>query len=235
MSPDGELPAPPWQRTPQRATRRRADPITPEAIVRAALEVLDAEGLDALNMRRVADALGTGAASLYWHVGSKDGLLDLVFDEVIGEQDVPDPDPDRWQEQLKEVARAMRQTFLRHRGLVHIAIGRTLPGPNSLQYTDRVVAILRAGGVPDLIAAYRALASIVSGFAIDETAGRPAAEQSAPDDAAQAVRDYLSSLPAERFPNLVALADEFTFTDSDERFEALLGIYVDGLARRARG
>jgi AcrR family transcriptional regulator len=55
-----------------------------KAIVDAAIRILDVDGLDGFTMRRVADALGTGPASLYWHVGSKDGLLDLVFDEVIG-------------------------------------------------------------------------------------------------------------------------------------------------------
>jgi AcrR family transcriptional regulator len=78
------------------------------------LRLLDRDGLDALSMRRGADELGTGAASLYWHVGSKDGLLDLVFDRVIGEQPIPAPDPKRWKEQLKEVARAQRSASIRH-------------------------------------------------------------------------------------------------------------------------
>ena len=106
-----ELPPPPWQRVPQRGARRRRDPLTQEAIVEAALRVLDAEGLDGLSMRRVGEELNTGAASLYWHVGSKDGLLDLIFEHVIGEQEVPDPEPERWEEQLKEVARTMRATI----------------------------------------------------------------------------------------------------------------------------
>src|SRR6476646_5318806 len=98
------IPAPPWQRLPDRQTRRRRDPISREAIVQAAVRLLDTEGLDAFSMRRVADELGTGAASLYWHVGSKDGLLDLVMDQVIGEQRVPEPEPERWPEQITELA-----------------------------------------------------------------------------------------------------------------------------------
>src|SRR6476646_4528934 len=98
------IPAPPWQRLPDRQTRRRRDPISREAIVQAAVRLLDTEGLDAFSMRRVADELGTRAASLYWHVGSKDGLLDLVMDQVIGEQRVPEPEPERWPEQITELA-----------------------------------------------------------------------------------------------------------------------------------
>ena len=105
---DAAIPAPPWQRLPDRQTRRRRDPISREAIVLAAVRLLDTEGLDAFSMRRVADELGTGAASLYWHVGSKDGLLDLVMDQVIGEQRVPEPEPGRWPEQIKELARQQR-------------------------------------------------------------------------------------------------------------------------------
>src|SRR5579862_1206401 len=104
------LPPAPWQRAPQRAARRRRDPITQKVIVETALGILDSDGLEALSMRRIAEELDTGAASLYWHVGSKDGLLDLLFDHVIGEQQIPDPDPAHWQEQLKHVARLQRAT-----------------------------------------------------------------------------------------------------------------------------
>src|SRR5437868_5722680 len=100
-----EIPPPPWQRLPERNSRRRREPISREAIVAAAITLLDREGLAALSMRRLAEELGAGAASLYWHVGSKDGLLDLVLDQLIGEGQVPDADPARWREQLKQVAR----------------------------------------------------------------------------------------------------------------------------------
>src|SRR5215469_9991688 len=118
MPNDPDIPPPPWQRLPDRRARRRREPISRDAIVTAAVELLDREGLAALSMRRLAEELGTGAASLYWHVGSKDGLLDLVFDHIIGEGKVPEPDPGRWQEQLKEVARAQRDASLRHPWLV---------------------------------------------------------------------------------------------------------------------
>jgi AcrR family transcriptional regulator len=100
-----------------------------------------------------ARSLDTTAAALYWHVGSKDGLLDLMFDRVIGEQAVPDADPDLWREQLKEVARTMRATILRHRDIVRLSIGRLPLGPNALRWSDRVIAILRAGGLSDPLAA----------------------------------------------------------------------------------
>jgi len=251
------LPPAPWQRTPARATRRRRDPITQEMIVETALSILDAEGLDGLSMRRIAEELDTGAASLYWHVGSKDGLLDLLFDRVIGEQQVPSPDPERWQEQLKEVARAQRATILRHRDIVAVSLGRIPMGPHALRYSEKVLAILRAGGVPDMlaVAGQHLLIAVVNGFTLDETSpppgpgGQPAeggnrggapqagqhadhggaAPQPSQDDASR----YLASLPPGQFPNLTALAGHFSAVDPDERFELLLDIFVDGLAQRA--
>jgi AcrR family transcriptional regulator len=263
-----EIPPPPWERLPNRAAKRRRDPISREAIVAAAIRLLDAEGLDALSMRRIADELGTGAASLYWHVGSKDGLLDLVFDQVIGELEVPDPVPGQWREQLKDVARAQRAISLRHPYVVRISIGRIPMGPNALRYSERVLAILRAGGLPPRLAVQGShlLISAVNGFTLDETGVGDAAgagEASAGDNSAggnsddgssaggssageaagdgikaaaemgRAYQAYLASLPPQRFPHLVELADEFGYADPDERFELLIDIFTDGLARRA--
>jgi AcrR family transcriptional regulator len=231
-----DVPPPPWTRAPQRSPRRRREPLTQERIVEAALQVLDADGLDLLSMRHIARTLNTTAAALYWHVGSKDGLLDLLFDRVIGEQPVPEPDPVRWEEQLKEVARTMRATILAHRDVVRLSIGRIPMGPHALRYADRVLAILRAGGIDDglAVAAHQLLISIVIGFAIDETGegGHPPAEQASPDAVGATARDYLGALPADRFPHLVALAEHYDDVDADARFELLLDLFVDGLARR---
>ena len=84
-----ELPEPPWRRAqpPPRA------PITREAIVEAALAVLNKEGIEGLSMRRVAEELGTGAASLYWHVRNKEELFQLIFDRVTREIVLPSPIP----------------------------------------------------------------------------------------------------------------------------------------------
>ena len=244
MPSDPEIPPPPWQRAPERQTRRRREPISKDAIVTAAVQLLDREGLANLSMRRLAEELGTGAASLYWHVGSKDGLLDLVMDEVIGEGKVPDPDPGHWQEQLKQIARDQRAASLRHPWIVRVSIGRIPMGPNALRYTDRVLGILRAGGLPPRLAVqgYLLLIATVNGFTIDETGVDDSADSGRGpllrgsmelQDVADMARDYIAALPAEAFPNMTALADEFALSDPVERFELLIDIVVDGLSRRA--
>jgi AcrR family transcriptional regulator len=234
-----EVPPPPWQRSPRRPSRARRNPITVEAITDAAIKILDSEGLDGLSMRRVADALNTGPASLYWHVGNKDGLLDVIFDQLIGEMRVPAPQGGRWKEQLKEVALDQRATILRHRDLVAISMGRIPMGPHALRYTEAVVAILRAGGVPDdlAVSGYLLLFALVNGFTMDEMAepvtGSDGSDGSRESLSPSAVSGYLASLPADQFPNITAVAPYFAQWDNDVQFGMLVDLYVDGLAQRA--
>jgi AcrR family transcriptional regulator len=230
-----DRPEQPGAAGPGRQTRRDRPPITRELIVRQALRLLDRDGLDQLSMRRLAEELDTGAASLYWHVGSKDALLDLVLDEIIGEQEVPQPEPGRWQEQLKEIGRAARTTILRHRDVVRLSIGRIPTGPNALRYSERVLAVLRAAGVPDRLAVtgHHLLIAVVNGFTLDEVDGAAGKDGAgAFQQEAAMVRNFMASLPVEEFPNLVAVADHYAFADNDERFELLLDLYVQGLAKR---
>jgi AcrR family transcriptional regulator len=236
---------PRWQRAPARPARapRRREPISHRTIVAGAIELLDRDGLDALSMRRLADELGIGAASLYWHVGSKDGLLDLVLDEVIGEIKIPDPDPDHWREQLKDYARAKRAVSLRHPWLVRVSVARFLMGPNAMRYSEHVLAILRAGGLPSHLAVqgYGLLVSSVNGFTIEETgiddSPNPTdlpRDADSRQQAGESARDYIAALPPSQYPLLTEMAGEWAETDLDDRFELLLDIFVDGLSRHAK-
>jgi hypothetical protein len=110
-------------------------------------------------------------------------------------------------------------------------------GPNSLECSERLFAIMRQGGVPDQLAVtgQHLLFAVVNGFTLDETLDL-GVEGAAPVDeqAAGMARDYIAALPADRFPNLVAVAEHFAFADSDQRFALLIDLYVDGLAQRAK-
>jgi TetR/AcrR family tetracycline transcriptional repressor len=132
----------------------------------------------------------------------------------------------------------MRATLLAHRDVVRLSIGRIPVGPNALQYADRVLGILRAGGIPGELAvvAHHLLISIVLGFGIDETGegGAPPADQPSPEAAGAMLHEYMGSLPSDRFPHLTAVAEHYGASDADAQFELLLDIYVDGLAKRAK-
>src|SRR5262249_35152076 len=112
-SPADELPEPPWSSL-QRPRRRR---LTREGITEAALALVDEEGLDALSMRNVAKRLDVQASALYGHVSGKQELIQLMLDRVALEIELPEPDPEHWEEQVKEFARAARRALGAHRDL----------------------------------------------------------------------------------------------------------------------
>ena len=239
MSSD-ELPPPP--RLPSRAAQpKRREPreraLTRDAIAAATLKIVDAEGLDAVTMRRVAQELGTGAASLYAHVAGKDELLELVVERVIGEVPIPDePDPAHWQEELKDGMRMIRAAIGGHRDLARAIFARIPFGENALGGAEWMIRTLRAGGLPDQVIAYACdlLPLYVTAVAYEESLY--AGENVTPEvmlEFNESMRRYYASVPADRFPNIVALATELTTGTGDERFEFGLEVLVRGLAAMA--
>jgi AcrR family transcriptional regulator len=232
-------PEPPWRA--EAAERQPRTTLNREAIVDAAFVVLDREGLDALSMRRLAQQLGTGAASLYWHVRNKDQLIDLMLERAIGELPPPEPpDPERWQEQIKDFARANRALFARHRDLARASLGRVPFGPSLVVLVEAQLAILKAGGVPDRIAAYAGdlLSLYVAASSYEESLGlrTAAGDDATPEEITAMFTDYLGGLPADRFPFIHALLGDVVGGGREERFELGLEVIVAGLASfAARG
>jgi AcrR family transcriptional regulator len=221
----------------QRAPRERG--LTREAIATAGLEIVDSEGLDAMTMRRVAEKLGTGAASLYAHVASKEDLLELVVDRVIGEVEIPpEPDPEHWQQDLKQGLRDMRAAMAAHRDIARAIFARIPFGENALAGAEWMIRTLRAGGLPDQVIAYACdlLPLYVTAVAYEE--GLYAGENVTPEvmlDFNVSMRQFYESVPPERFPNVVALAANLTAGGTgDERFEFGLEVLVRGLAAMAQ-
>lgn len=228
--PDG-VPEPPWRLPADRASRT---PLTREAIVEAALRILDRDGMEAVSMRRVGEELGTGAASLYWHVRNKDELLQLVFERITEEVVLPEPDPSRWREQLRDLADQMRAILHRHRDVARISLGRIPSGSTIARFTEWLFELLRPVGVPDRAIAYFGdLASLyVGAYAFEESLGlaSPTGEDVPPEEILRMLRDYVASLPADRFPHTVGAIDLLFAGDADERFEFGLDLLVRGLA-----
>src|SRR5882757_860718 len=156
----GGVAPPPWAPPGKGSRAGRADKpqLSREAIVAAAVRIADAEGLDAVSMRRIAQEFGTGAASLYAYVANKDELFDLIVDWVIGAAadawSGVEPTAENWRELLVEGVRRSKDVLVAHRDVAHAFIGRIPFGPNGLRSVEMQLAILRAGGIPDQIAAY---------------------------------------------------------------------------------
>jgi AcrR family transcriptional regulator len=231
-----ELPQPPWVR-PRKPRTARGEPLSRDAIVEAALRVVDREGLDATSMRRVAEELGAAPSALYWHVRNKDELLQLVLDRVVGEIELPPRDPESWQEQLKALAREMRRVLASHRDIARVTIGSIPAGPNALLIAEWMNALLREAGLPDrTVALFGDLAGLyVGAYAYEESLGlaSPTGEELPPEQVLAMLQEYWASLPKERFPHTLALLDRLFEGDRDERFEFGLDVLVRGLASLA--
>ncbi|MGA8040119.1 MAG: TetR/AcrR family transcriptional regulator [Acidimicrobiia bacterium] len=218
------IPDPPWWDAPNRGASRST--LTRDAIVTAAIDVLDEVGLEGLSMRRVAAELDTGAASLYWHVADKEQLIHLVLDRVMEELQLPEPDPSRWEEQVREFARAARTMFASHRDLALASMGRVPMGPSLVRITEWFLALLRGAGIPNLPATWFpdlfALVGAAQAVEDDIVAHTD-------DPMTQRMGEYLSSLPADEFPNITAVLPEMVAGDSDERFEFAVDLMIRGL------
>jgi AcrR family transcriptional regulator len=219
----------------QRAPRVRA--LTLDAIAAAALHVVDEEGLDAMTMRRVAEELGTGAASLYAYVDNKERLTELVIDRALGELEPPAGDDGPWQEQLKAGLRELRALLARHGDLARASFAHIPLGENALRASEWMIATLRRGELPPTVIAYACdlLPLYVTAIAYEDSVY--AGERVSPDQLAAYVaemRSYFESLPAARFPNVVAFAAALTAgSGGDERFEFGLEVLVGGLVALA--
>jgi TetR/AcrR family tetracycline transcriptional repressor len=208
----------------------RRPQLTRERVVAEALAVIAHDGAQALTMRRLAARLGVVPGALYRHVNNKQQLQDLVLDNVLAEVDLRlDPAMD-WTNQLKVLARRLRQVLEDHPGVAEILKTRDPLGPHSLALAEALLAPLVAAGFGDHQAglAFFVLVDYTIGFAV----GSPASvnEQRVRDPATRAqLHRFLRALPPDRFPALVALGEHVWADNRDQRFTAGLQVLVSGL------
>lgn len=223
-----------WVREP-RQSKAQGHGLTRDQIVRAALELLDAEGLEALSMRKLGAKLGAGATSLYWHVANKDELLELAYDEIWGDMPVPDPDTAGWKDTASAFAHGMRQAILSHPWAAGL-IGR-MPaiGPNSLRAGDRLRRALVLAGFRGMDQDYAgsAITAYVIGTTIPEVAWRSMSQAAGYDT--ESIREIVKMAAAD-YPDLVARTEHLAGLDEravrEVNFDFGLLCVLDGLERR---
>lgn len=211
---------------------------TAQGILTAAREVLEADGLDAFTMRAVAQRLGTGVASLYRHVRSRQELLDLLVDEALAGVVLPDRALP-WRERLTRLAHAVRDVLLSQRDLPRVAMTSSTVSPHSRRIAEEVLdALVAAGCDPELASlALDRLSLYVTADAFETSLQRA---QMSDREAARhwrAVAEAYAQLDPAAFPQLVAHADVISRAAAEERFAAGLAMLLDGIAARigARG
>ncbi|WP_243407235.1 TetR/AcrR family transcriptional regulator [Frankia canadensis] len=113
--------------------------LSPDLLARAAIAIADADGLAAVSMRRLASSLGVGTMTLYYHVRDKDELLNLVWDEFMGEH-LLDEIPADWRTALTEIAQRTRESYQRHPWALQV-VARPARGPNKLRHIEQYLTI----------------------------------------------------------------------------------------------
>jgi AcrR family transcriptional regulator len=216
---------------------RRDRPAKPalsrEAIVDAGLEIVRDEGIDALTMRRLAQALDTGPASLYVYVANRDELWELLFDAAIAAVETEPTDPERWREQLHALAvRTVHVMAVEYPGIARLAMAHIPSGDNSLRIAESMLSLLKAGGVEDQSAAYAAdlLTTYINAIAFEYSTYRTLHED--PEHEAHEVEriaQRFASLSRERYPTIAALGPLMTYGDGEERFALGLDVLINGL------
>ncbi|MEU0566913.1 TetR/AcrR family transcriptional regulator [Nonomuraea sp. NPDC005983] len=196
-----------------RPRKQERQTLTLGRIVAEAVALLDEEGAARLTMRRLAERLDTGSTTLYWHVRTKDDVLDLALDAIFGEVPVPRPGP--WRAQVSELLAGWRATLLRHPWSVGL-LDRPMMGPNALGRTEFLYATLAAAGFSgaDLPAAAHSLATFVTGSATTQAGERGGAA------------------PPEHLRDHPTLAEHGLDHDWDDTFTRGLGYLLDGMASR---
>jgi AcrR family transcriptional regulator len=224
------------------ARTRRTDSterLSADRIVEVAIEQMREHGYDAVTMRSIARALDTGPASLYAHVANRAELDQLVVGRVCSQWQIPDPDPERWDDQLREGLVELLELYRANPGVARCTMGMIPLDPGALMVSERWIALLKAGGVSDQhVAWFIDMCSLyVAAVAMEEDMWRlpdapPHPGQDAQDtqDAVVGnVRAVFAQLPEEHFPLLRALAGTMTTGTADDRFRFGVELIVSGL------
>lgn len=221
--------------SPVQATRRKP-PITVARITDAALDVVAAEGYDALTMRSVAGVLNTGAASLYAHVVNKADIDELIIARLCAELVLPEPDPATWRDQVFDVCAQIRDQYLEYPGISRAALAVAPTHLDVLRVNERMLAILLAGGIEPQTAAWAidALMLYVSAYALEVSI--VALRRARHDDEWVFSREELirrfTALPEDQFSQTRRYAAELTSGTGHERFDFTLRLIIDSLTER---
>jgi AcrR family transcriptional regulator len=226
---------------------RRGRTLSRDEIVNAAIAVADAEGPDAISMRRIARELNAGAMSLYWYVGSKEELLELMLDRVEAEIDVPDPSGD-WRTDLDVFAHRTRAALTSHRWAAEFIGSRPPAGPNDMRNLERLLGLMDGTGAEDdvrlVFGIFNTVATFVMGVVMREAQEirlqreqeRAEADMTPEDVEAQheRYREWFES--SGQFPHIARLLETGVDPDDpdtrDERFQFGLDCVLDGVGAR---
>ena len=217
-----------WER-PEPPDRPVPAPLSRERIVAAAIQLADADGLEAVSLRKVAAALDVGPRRIYGYITAKDELLDLMVDAVYAETR---PTGNGWREVLRSVADTTRQAVHRHEWLADLIGGRPALGPHALARGEAVLAALGGVDVHVVMPMVEAVNAYVIGAVRREITERRAERATGMDKQQWQVAfgPYLErTFATGRFPALATVVRDAVHLDADQTFATGLGFVLDGI------
>jgi AcrR family transcriptional regulator len=217
--------------SPGTGARAQRVPLTRERVLHAAVALADESGSTSLSMRKLGEAVGVEAMSLYHHVANKDDLLDGMIDVVFGEIELPSDCRD-WKQAMRQRALSARQVLARHGWAITFMESRKAPGPTTLRHHDAVLGCLRGAGfsVPLAAHAFSLLDSYIYGFALQERS----LPFDTPEHAAELAQEILARFPVDEYPHLAELTAEHVLQpgyDYGNEFAFGLDLILEGLER----
>ncbi|WP_163508949.1 TetR/AcrR family transcriptional regulator [Fodinicola acaciae] len=231
--PDNQVPSV-WMR-PEKSGRGPHPGLSRAEITAAAIRLADAEGLEAVSMRRVAAELGSGTMSLYRYVRRRDELVELMYDEVLGEHELPAEPSGDWRADLRRLAVQSRLVMLRHQWMAALFIARPSIGPRSLRLMNFELSTMDSLGLDiDRVMGFAGMVSAFTrGFVQAELAESEAVRRTGltEDEWRTATAPYIGQvITPDRYPALYRFMVEADDNpDLDQAFEAGVDIVLDGI------
>ncbi|AXB45009.1 TetR/AcrR family transcriptional regulator [Amycolatopsis albispora] len=215
----------------RRAAPARQPGLTRAQIVGEAVAMLDAEGLPALSMRKLAARLDVAPMSLYWHVPTKDALLELALDAVSGEIELPPEDGD-WVDRLRRIAHGLRDTVRAHPWIATLYGVMLNAGPEAMRVYDAFVGALEDSPLPreEIAPMAGVLNNFIYGFIVNEMKWRQrvAAHGASMAEFNADVAGKFAAAYGDRYPRINRYLGLGDAADPDDQFDY-------GLARILRG
>lgn len=209
------------------------EPLSRERALQVAMAIADAEGVEALTMRRLAQELGVEAMSLYHHVPNKNDILDGMVDLVFAEIELPEGNGD-WKKELRKRTHSARAALNRHRWAIGLMESRAAPGMATLKHHDAVLGSLRKGGlsIVQTAHAYSMIDAYLYGFVLQEIQLPFDTEDSKATQ--EMTRALFEKIPEGVLPNLAEFTMKHVLKPGysyAKEFDFGLELVLDGLER----
>jgi TetR/AcrR family transcriptional regulator, tetracycline repressor protein len=206
--------------------------LTREVVVERGLRIADAEGLEAVTIRRLGQELGVTPMALYWHVKNKEELLDAMGDRLFADLHVELPEETPWDEQLRAVVQGLVDVLRVHPSCVDLAFRRIFATPEGRAVAERTFRVLREAGFD-----HRATADIASHalqtavmLVLSEPGAEPGRTAEDVTEQLDRKRAALTQLPADEYPYIREMAEYMLHCDDMPAYYAFgIDVFVAGV------